>query len=140
MSLLTICDEQPAVVSLEASAADAIREMLRRHVGAAVIVDSNGVVAGIFSERDVLNRLALSGRDPERTPVRELMTTPVELATEETSFGEALSVMVERHYRHLPIVDAKGRVLGVLSLRNLLQSQVDGLVRQMETLRAQKTA
>jgi len=81
MSVLELCDPEAATVSLQASVADAIRNMLNHHVGAVAVVDSDRRVAGIFSERDVLRKLALSKRDPETTSVRELMTTPVELAT-----------------------------------------------------------
>ena len=135
MDLLALCDPHPTAVPAEATAADAIGKMLDQHVGAAVVVDAEGRVAGIFTERDVMKRLALSGRDPHQVPVRELMTTPVEMATEETTFAEALSVMVERHYRHLPIVDAHGKLLGVLSIRHLLQSRFDELVRQLDSMK-----
>ena len=98
MSVLELCDADVASVQVEVSVADAIRLMLDRHVGAVGVVDSEGRVAGIFSERDVLRKLSLTGRDPEVTPVRELMTTPVELATISTRPGEALAIMLERHF------------------------------------------
>jgi CBS domain-containing protein len=136
MSLLEICEPHPPVVSPDDTVADAIRRMLEEHVGAITVVDANRVVAGIFTERDVLKRMSLSGRDPGTTPVREMMTTPVELATEETTEGEALAAMVEHHYRHLPIVDAEGRLLGMLSIRHVLFSRIDDLVRQLEAEKA----
>jgi CBS domain-containing protein len=134
MSVLELCDPEAAAVSLQASVADAIRNMLNHHVGAVAVVDSERRVAGIFSERDVLRKLALSGRDPESTPVRELMTTPVELATAETGPGEALATMVERHFRHLPIVDGDARLLGLLSIRNVLEWRVEDLSRELDAL------
>lgn len=137
MSLLNICEKDPPAVRLDATAADAIRQMLDRHVGAVTVVDSNGVVAGIFTERDVLRRLSLSGRDPQRTPVRDVMTTPVELATRLTSEAEALSIMLERHYRHLPVVDHNGCLIGMLAMRHVLQARIDELVTQLERKRAQ---
>ncbi len=108
--------------------------MLVRRVGAVAVVDSSGVVAGIFTERDVLRKLALSGRDPSRTRVRDLMTAPVIMATTETTPGEALNVMVERHFRHLPVVDERGKLLGMLSIRNLLQGQIDDLSQRLDSL------
>ena len=134
MNVLELCDPEAAAVSLEASAADAVRMMLERHVGAVAVIDQLGRVAGIFSERDVLRRLALSGRDLEKTPVREVMTTPVELATLATGPGEALSTMVERHFRHLPVVDNDGKLLGMLSIRNVLQSRIDDLTQQLDSM------
>jgi CBS domain-containing protein len=91
-------------------------------------------VAGIFTERDVLRKVALSGRDPEKTPVCELMTTPVELATLDTGLGEAMSTMVERHYRHLPVVDDDARLLGIVSIRHILQARIDDLTQELDSL------
>ena len=134
MKILDFCDPDVAAVPLDANVAEAIQLMLRWHVGAVAVVDSEKRVAGIFTERDVLQRVALGGQDPARIPVREVMTTPVELATRSTSPGEALSIMLERHYRHLPIVDDDSRLLGVLSIRNLLQWRVDDLTRELDSL------
>jgi CBS domain-containing protein len=134
MSLLELCDPEAAAVPVEASAAEAIRVMLARRVGAVGVVDSNHRIAGIFTERDVLRKLALSGRDPEKTPVRELMTTAVELATLATGPGEALATMVERHFRHLPVVDGDGKLLGMLSIRHLLEWRIDDLSQELDSL------
>src|SRR5207302_4226044 len=100
MTLLELCDPEPAAVRLEASVANAIGMMLNRQVGAVGVIDLDGRVAGIFTERDVLMQMSLSGRDPAHTPVRELMTTPVVLATLSTRPGEAMATMIVRHYRH----------------------------------------
>ena len=134
MNILSLCDEKPATVRVEATAAQAIEAMLEQSVGAVAIVDAEGKVAGIFTERDVLKKLALSGQDPRKAPVREFMTTPVKLAAQEMSPGEALAEMVEHHVRHLPIVDAGGKLLGVLSIRNLLQAQVDELAHDLDSV------
>jgi CBS domain-containing protein len=131
MSILTICDETHAVVNLTASAADAIKEMLDKRTGAAAVLDDNRVVAGIFTERDVMQKLALDSRQAAEVPVREVMTTPVVLATSEISPAEALAVMIDAHHRHLPIVDDDGRLLGMLSMRHVLQAKIDELAGQV---------
>lgn len=134
MNVLELCDREIAAVPLEASVADAIRTMLELHVGAVSVVDSERRVAGIFTERDVLQKISLSGRTPAAIPVREVMTTPVEMATLTTGAGEALATMIEQHYRHLPIVDDKGKLLGMLSIRHLLQWRVDDLTHELDAL------
>ena len=134
MSVLELCGREIAAVGLEASVADAIHKMLDHHVGAVAVVDSDFRVAGIFTERDVLRRLSLSHLDPQTTPVRELMTTSVEMATRGTGAGEALTIMLERHFRHLPVADDNGKLLGILSIRNLLEWRVDDLSRELESL------
>jgi CBS domain-containing protein len=134
MSLLDLCDSEPAAVTLEASVSDAIHTMLDRHVGAVAVIDSERRVAGIFTERDVLRKFALSGLDPTTTPVRDLMTTPVEMATLSTGPGEAMANMVERHYRHLPVADDDGRLLGMISIRHILQWRIDDLTQELDSL------
>ena len=140
MNILEMCDTEGASVPVDATAEDAIRAMLDRHVGAVAVVDENTRVAGIFTERDVLRRVSLSGREPAQTPIREVMTTPVEMATLDTTPGQALATMVERHYRHLPIVDDDGRLLGMLSIRNVLQARIDTLTEQLDEARSVRTS
>ena len=132
MSLLEWCDEGPATVSLLATVEDAVRTMTDKQVGAVAVIDENGIVAGMFTERDVLAKFALSGRDAKTTPVRDLMSPIVEMATEQTTPSEALQVMLERHYRHMPIVDEHGKVLGICSIRNILEARVDDLLAQLD--------
>jgi len=116
-----------------ASVADAVQLMISNEVGAVAVVDDQGIVAGMFTERDLLEKFVLSGREPRQTPVRDLMSPMVEMATEETTPAEALKVMLERHYRHMPVVDERGKVLGILSIRHILEARIDDLVRQLET-------
>ena len=131
-SVLKICGRRVSTVPVLATVAQAVRLMIDNEVGAVAVVDDHGVVAGMFTERDVLDKFALSGRDPHQTPVRELMSPMVEMATEETTPAEALRVMLERHYRHMPVVDEQGKVLGILSLRHILEAKIDNLLHRLE--------
>jgi CBS domain-containing protein len=60
------------------------------------------------------------------------MSPIVEMATEATTPGEALAVMLERHYRHMPIVSEEGKLLGILSIRNILEARVDDLLARLD--------
>ena len=140
MNILEMCDSDAACVAAEATAEQAIRTMLDRRVGAVAVVDENKKVAGIFTERDVLRRVALSGRTPGDIPVQEVMTTPVEMATLDTTPGQALATMIEYHYRHLPIVDDDGQLLGMLSIRDVLQARIDALTKQLDEARSTRVA
>jgi CBS domain-containing protein len=103
-------------------------------VGAVGVIDNEQRVAGIFTERDVLRKMSLSGKEPAQTSICEVMTTPVEMATPGTAPGTAMATMVERHYRHLPVVDDSGHLLGMLSIRNLLEWRVDDLTQELDSL------
>lgn len=134
MRILDLVDDPIVAVSTYASVAEAIREMLNHELGAAAVLDEAGRVVGIFTERDVLVRFALTGLDPAVSPVCEFMTTPVHTASAAISAGEALTMMLDRHFRHLPIVDHDGKPLGILSLRDLLQWHADDLSRELNSL------
>ena len=134
MSILHLCDQPVASVALGATCADAIQVMLDRRVGAVCVVDGDGRPAGIFTERDVLRKLALSGLDPHKVMVREYMTSSLDLATLKTSPGEAFAAMIHTHYRHLPVVTDQGVLMGILSIRNLLQSKIDELTQQLDSM------
>ena len=140
MSILQLCGRHVNTVPILATVADAVQLMINNIVGAVAVVDDQGIVAGMFTERDVLEKFALSGRDPHTTPVRELMSPMVEMATLETTPAEALRVMLERHYRHMPVVDERGKVLGILSIRHILEKRMDDLLQQLETTHNSATA
>ena len=133
MSILQLVDETPASVPMGASVAEAITRMLDLGVGAVAVLDENNVVAGIFTERDVLRKVALTGKEPKSLPVRDVMTGSVVMATSDISAAEALEVMVREHHRHLPVVDEHGKLLGILSIRHLLQAKIDELLSQWST-------
>lgn len=134
MNILRLCDAETGTVTPQTSVADAIRTMMRLDVGAISVVDEKGRLCGIFSERDVLVKFALRSVDPSTTSVCELMTAPVTTATPDLSPAECLSLMMAGHFRHLPIVTLEGKLVGMLSMRHLLQWRADDLHRELDAL------
>jgi CBS domain-containing protein len=133
MSLLKIAHVPPAHVEPGASVLHAVEVMAEEGVGAVAVVEE-GQLRGIFTERDVMLRVVLRNRRPQDTQISEVMTSPVETVLEETSAEEALTHMLDRHLRHLPIVGEDGRLLGMLSIRNLLEHMVEDLSRELHSL------
>jgi CBS domain-containing protein len=133
MSLRKIASIPPAAVASSASVLEAVEVMAEHGVGAVAVVDE-GQLRGIFTERDVMMRVVLRHRNPRDTRVGEVMTSPAETITSDTSEEDALVHMVERHVRHLPIVDAGGQLTAMLSIRNLLEHRVDELARELHSL------
>jgi CBS domain-containing protein len=113
--------------------------MASAKVGSVVVVDDNRL-AGIFSERDVMLRVMLEGRDPKRTKVEEVMTARVHSISMRTTGDEALRIMVREHIRHLPMVDEQGRPQAIVSMRNLLEEKVNELHQQLDSLESYITA
>jgi CBS domain-containing protein len=131
MSVVDYCAADPASGPLTATAAAAIEAMISRRMGASAIVDEHGIVAGVFTERDVMTRVALSGRDPQKIPIIDVMTTPVLMATRATTIAEATTVMINHQVRHLPVVEDDGRLIGILSIRHVLERKVNELTSQI---------
>jgi CBS domain-containing protein len=133
MSLLKIAHVPPAKVDPNATVLEAVEVMSEHGVGAVAVVDQEQL-RGIFTERDVMLRVVLRGRHPNETRLGDVMTSPVETVSDETTEEEALVHMVERHLRHLPIIGQDGKLKGMLSIRNLLEHRVDALARELHSL------
>ena len=81
-------------------------------------------------------RIVLEGRDPAKTPIADVMTTPVLTISKETRPDDALKMMWDRHIRHLPVVDEAGRVEAMVSIRHLLHDKVEHLTQELDSLEA----
>ena len=104
-------------VAPEIRVLDAVRKMNQEHVGALLVCESNELV-GIFTERDVLTRVVDAGRDPDATKVVDVMTSEVETVRSSTGVQDAMALISERRFRHLPVID-DGELLGVVSSGDL---------------------
>ena len=113
------------LISLPASAsvADAVAVMAEREVGAVLVMTDDGLVAGIFSERDLLVRVVAAGRDPKATPLSLVMTRDVKFVTPGTSSEAALALMHLHRFRHLLVIDGP-RVHGLVSMRDLVVQMI----------------
>ncbi|MCI0339859.1 MAG: CBS domain-containing protein [Planctomycetales bacterium] len=109
----------------DASAGDAIAEMQRRGIGSILVVDKAGMIAGIFTERDVLKKVAGKPLDLVKSKVRDLMTPKPETIRAEDRMGFALNKMTVGGYRHIPVVDKAGKPTGVLTMRDVVRYIVE---------------
>jgi CBS domain-containing protein len=133
MALLRIAHIPPPVIDPNASVQDAVAAMSRDRVGALAVVEK-AVMRGIFTERDVMLRVVNLGHDPRATLVRDVMTAEVKTVTDATSLEDAIEVMLDGHLRHLPVIDGGGRILGMLSIRAVLEEKMQDLSRAVDSL------
>jgi CBS domain-containing protein len=126
------------LVSLPASAtvADAVDLMAEKEIGAVVIVTEDGLVDGIFTERDLVTRVVKARRDPLTTTLSMVLTRDVHFVTPGTTVEAALSLMFVQHYRHLLVMDGP-RMHGLISMRDLVyhlirhgEGRLEAAVRQ----------
>jgi CBS domain-containing protein len=96
-----------------------VAEMKSKGRGA-VLVEEDGALVGIFTERDLLNRIDYSDALWSHVVVRDVMTPHPMVIRSDDSLSEALRRLIQGHRRHLPIVDERGHVLGLISIRDVL--------------------
>ena len=111
---------------------DAIRMMADKYVGALLVMEGTQLL-GIVSERDYARKVILKGRSSADTPVREIMTSPVLTVAPGDSVNHCMKVMTDKRVRHLPVAD-DGKILGMLSIGDLVKAVIDDQAEQLEHL------
>jgi CBS domain-containing protein len=111
---------------------DAINLMAQVNIGA-VLVQKNETIAGIFTERDYLQKIALKSVSSQETPVGEVMTSPVITADPGDSIQKCMETMTTCHCRHLPVVE-NDKLLGIVSIGDLVKKMLDEKQTEVEQL------
>jgi CBS domain-containing protein len=117
-----------------ASVLEVARSMTEARVGAIPIVEGERIV-GIFSERDLMTRVVVEGKDAGHTRVAEVMTREVLTAEGEDTRSQCLERMRDARCRHLPVLEG-GRLIAVLSMRDLLRDEIEEQHEEIQGLRA----
>ncbi|MHB8468326.1 MAG: CBS domain-containing protein [Gaiellaceae bacterium] len=106
-------------VDADTSVFEAIKQMVEANVGALLVTDE-GEITGIVTERDYLRRVTLQGRTDKDTAVREIMSSPLIVATPQMTIDECMALMTDRRIRHVPVVE-DGTVVGVVSIGDVVK-------------------
>lgn len=107
----------------------AARLMRESHVGAVIVVEE-GKLAGVFTERDALFRVIAEGRDVQTTQLAEVMTRDPRTIHPDKPFPDALHVMYEGGFRHVPVVE-DGRPVGMISARDALGQELEDFIYEL---------
>lgn len=121
-------------IAPSASVLESIRLMAEKGIGALVVMDGERL-AGIVSERDYARKMVLQGRSSAATPVSEIMTRDVITVAPRQNIQQCMELMTDRHLRHLPVVDDDGKVVGLLSIGDLVKNVIaeqQSLIQQLE--------
>jgi CBS domain-containing protein len=127
----SIMDRTVLVATPETLVGEAAKRMAERNVGAILVVEQ-GRLAGIFTERDLLRRVAAPGLDTRKTALAAVMTPGPLTIAPATPFGQALVLMQENGFRHLPVVE-DGQPIGMVSARHAMDPDLEEF--RSETLR-----
>lgn|SRR5690349_12736688 len=125
-------DQQTHSVSSTQTVLDVARIMVEKNIGAVPVL-TDGVLVGIFSERDLMKRVVVEGRDPSKTLVSEVMTDEPLTVEPHTTMDDCRQLMHRHGFRHLPVCEGR-KLRGVVSLRDIVLHDLDerdGEVRMM---------
>lgn len=128
--------EPVIAIAPDATALTALERMKQKHIGLLVILDSNTLV-GVVSEGDIARHVILEQRVASDTRVREIMTANVQTVAPEARIPECITLMHEKRVRHLPVTQA-GKVLGVLSVRDLMGELIQRHERLLRRLQEER--
>jgi len=118
-----IKDRDVYFVRKDQTVLEAVKYMAEKQVGAVAVLDGDRLM-GVFSERDLMTRIVVQGKDPAKTLVGEVMSTNLVIAEPDESYESCLAKMKQARCRHLPVVSA-GKLVGFLSQRALLETDID---------------
>jgi CBS domain-containing protein len=122
------------LVQRTAMVLEAVRAMTEHNVGIVVVFDGDALV-GVFSERDVIQRVVDRGLDPARTTIGDVMTTGLVVGEADEDYQSAMRKMDQANIRHLPVVSG-GRLLSMLSIRDVMRVDLADKNQELEYLRA----
>jgi CBS domain-containing protein len=119
-------NQDPVMLPPEATVKDACRRMRDRRIGAVLIIEADRRLVGIFTGRDAVHRVLAEGKNADRTTLAEVMTRDPDTMPPGNTAIEALRLMEDGRFRHLPIVD-DGKVVGIVSRFDFSGLELDRL-------------
>jgi len=125
MDIGAVCVRFPETADARDTVQHAATKMAASEVGALIVAGEEGLPEGILTDRDIVVRCVAEGLAPEDTPVRDVMTESITTVFESDSVDAALQLMADQEVRRLVVVNAAGRVVGIVTLDDLLGRIVD---------------
>ena len=135
-SILKTKGAQVMSVAPDDSVASITRTLAQHRIGALLVVEPDGHVLGIVSERDIVRAMAGGGEATFRMTAGQLMTRVLHTVTPESSVQEGLQLMTDRRVRHLPVLTHDGRLVGMVSIGDLVKARIEAVEYEAEELKA----
>jgi CBS domain-containing protein len=114
---------------------EAAKVLSKNHIGAIVVVGADSKISGIFTERDVVNAVAKSGKDSLDQPLSSFMTARVHRCREDSTINELMELMTSKRFRHVPVED-KGKLAGIISIGDVVKSRIREIELETEQIKA----
>lgn len=113
-----------ATIKPGASVKHLVDDLRNHNIGALIVSDDGQHIAGIVSERDIVRKLSEFAGEVSTLKVSDIMTTDVTTCTADVSVEDLMTTMTEQHFRHIPVVQEDGCLLGVVSIGDLVKSRI----------------
>jgi CBS domain-containing protein len=123
-----------ATITADRTIEDAVGELGRRRIGSLVVIDAQGRLEGILSERDVVAAMSEKGMDLSQSRVRDLMTRTVTTCRPDDDVTAVSVKMTDGRFRHVPVMD-NGRLVGIVSIGDAVKARITELEHEREALR-----
>lgn len=125
-----IAGQNPLTSTCNTTVRAAAQKMAKRGVGTVLIVSDDGKLVGILSERDILNKVVAVGQNPDTTPVSAIMVQQIVTTTADRLLGEALHLMRDGKFRHVPVVNENHQPIGIVSIRDAFSEDLADFERE----------
>ena len=122
-------------ISRDARLADAVALLADKRIGAVIVQGAKGVLTGILSERDVIRALSQDEKGALAHPVSTYMTAEVATCTEDDTVEDLMEMMTHGRFRHVPVLDEKGRLCGLISIGDVVKTRIAETVHEAQSLR-----
>ena len=122
-------------ISPMASVYDAIKLMDEKNISCLLVLNAHGKIAGIFAERDCFRKVVLEGKLTRDVLVKTAMTKKVVYTTPENTVDDCMALMTQKRIRHLPVIDAQQRIVGIISIGDLVKfvaTEQDAMIKNLE--------
>lgn len=133
LQILTNKGDDIFAITPQASVAELVRTLADRKVGALLVRESDGGIAGIVSERDIVRALGL-GESVLNDPVASIMTADVVTVSQDADVSDLMRLMTDRRIRHVPVVDGDDTLVGVVSIGDVVKNRMDELEAERAAL------
>ncbi|HRT29531.1 MAG TPA: CBS domain-containing protein [Kiritimatiellia bacterium] len=122
-------------IAPSATVFEAVQLMDAKNIGSLIVLNAQGKIAGIFAERDCFRKVILAGKWPQDVQIKTVMTKKVIYVTPDMTVDECMALMTETRIRHVPVLDQDEKILGIISLGDLVKfvaSEQDAMIRNLE--------
>jgi CBS domain-containing protein len=133
--ILGLKGREIVAIAADATLSAAAELLAERRIGAVIVQGAGGDLAGIFSERDIVRAISRERAAALSQPVSRFMTRDVATCVETDSVDELMEMMTRGRFRHIPVVDAERRLVGIVSIGDVVKSRIEETVREAESLR-----